>query len=237
MALRMNGRDMTAPPAKTQTSKELLDAVGHLCEVRRPNNTLVFLGRVKSYDGASLCILPTGGRDAPPVIYNDEFKLILHSPNHPSLAWLGRVTGSSPAFWMLGKLTSCHQSEQRVTFRQPVSLRANLLCINALYPGGPRGKDEYFSRICKVVDVSLGGVQLRGPDFYRPGDHLLLTNFCLEKDQPFVFTLRVRWAAQVSPVEAHLGCSFEHMTTRDEDRLCASILELQRQDIARQRER
>ena len=234
MAFRPTVPHRPEPPTKPQHAKELRETVGHLCEVRKPNNTLVFLGRVKSYDGASLCILPTGGRGAPPVIYNDEFKIILHVPNRPSLAWMGHITGSSPSFWMLGKLTSCHQSEQRVSFRQPVALRANLLCINALYPNGPRGKDEYFSKVCKVVDVSLGGVQLRGPDFYRPGDHLLLTNLYLDKARPFVFTLHVRWAAQVSPVEAHLGCSFENMTVRDEDRLCAAILELQRQDIARQ---
>ena len=163
MAFRPTVPHRPEPPAKPQPAKELRETVGHLCEVRKPNNTLVFLGRVKSYDGASLC-------------------------------------------------------------------------IHALYPTGPRGKDEYFSRVGKVVDVRRGGVQLRGPDFYRPGDHLLLTNLYLDKARPFVFTLHVRWAAQVSPVEAHLGCSFENMTVRDEDRLCAAILELQRQDIARQRD-
>lgn len=147
---------------------------------------------------------------------------------------MGNICGSSRSFWKLNRLVSCHRKEQRVNFRQPVSLRANALCINALYPGSPRGKDEYFARLCKVVDVSLGGIQLRGQDVYQPGDHLLLMNLWLDQSQsqPFVFTVQVRWSAPISTVETRLGCSFESMSIRDEDRLCAAILELQRLDLA-----
>lgn len=213
---------------------ELREAVGHLCEVRKPNNTLVFLGRVQGLDGKALSVWPAGGREAPPVIYNDEFKLVLHVPQKAVLVWMGKICGSSRSFWKLDNLVKCHQKEQRVNFRQPVSLRANALCINAMYPGSPRGEDTYYARLCKVVDVSLGGVQLRSQDHYRPGDHLLLMNLWLDQTQPqpFVFTVQIRWVEKISSVESRLGCFFEPMSIRDEDRLCAAILELQRMDLA-----
>lgn len=228
--------DSQKKPGESQqaSSAELREAVGHLCEVRKPNNTLVFLGRVQGLDGKALSVWPTGGREAPPVIYNDEFKLILHVPQKAALVWTGNVCGSSRSFWKLDNLVKCHRKEQRVNFRQPVSLRANALCINAIYPDSPPGEDLYYSRLCKVVDVSLGGIQLRGQDHYRPGDHLLLTNLWLDQSQPqpFVFTVQIRWAEQISSMEWRFGCFFESMSIRDEDRLCAAILELQRMDIA-----
>ncbi len=234
MAFATTGAKGSPEPLSQSHLKELRGAVGHLCEVRKPDNTLIFLGRVQEFDGSSLSVWPAGGREAPPVIYNDEFKLILHIPRKPALVWMGNICGSSRSFWKLNRLVSCHRKEQRVNFRQPVSLRANALCINALYPGSPRGKDEYFARLCKVVDVSLGGIQLRGQDVYQPGDHLLLMNLWLDQSQsqPFVFTVQVRWSAPISTVETRLGCSFESMSIRDEDRLCAAILELQRLDLA-----
>lgn len=217
------------------TPADLREAVGHLCEVRKPNdNKLVFLGRVQGTDIGALAIFPAGGREAPPVIYNDDFKLILHIPRKSTQVWLGKIHGSSRTFWKLGSLSKCHQREQRVNFRQPVSLRANALCINALYPESARGEAQYYARLCKVVDVSLGGVQLRSQDRYRPGDHLLLTNLWLDESQPqpFVFTTQICWAQPVNKVETRFGCFFESMSIRDEDRLCAAILELQRLDLA-----
>lgn len=224
-----------SPPATPGTfAEELRSAVGHLCEVRKPNNTLIFLGRVQNFDGKALSVWPAGGKEAPPVIYNDEFKLVLHIPEKPALVWRGQICGSSSSFWKLDHLSRCHFREQRNNFRQPVSLRANLLCINALYPESPRGKDEYFARLCKVVDLSLGGIQLRSQDHYQKNDHLLLMNLWLDQShtQPFVFTLKVRWVEEISRNEARYGCSFELMSVQDEDRLCAAILDLQRTDIA-----
>lgn len=226
------GRDAESSKA---SPTELREAAGHLCEVRKPeDNRLIFLGRVQGVDNGALVIWPAGGREAPPVIYNSEFKLILHIPQKSALVWLGNVQGSSRSFWKLGNLFKCHRQEQRVNFRQPISLRANALCVNALYPEKPRGADQYYARLCKVVDVSLGGVQLRSQDRYRPGDHLLLTNLWLDasQPQPFVFTVQIRWAQAVNTVEHRYGCCFEPMSIRDEDRLCAAILELQRIDLA-----
>lgn len=224
-----------SPPASPGTfAEELRSAVGHLCEVRKPNNTLVFLGRVQNFNGKALSVFPAGGKEAPPVIFNDEFKLVLHIPGKPALVWRGQICGSSYAFWKLDHLSRCHFKENRMNFRQPVSLRANLLCINSLYPNSPHGETEYYSRLCKVVDVSLGGIQLRSQDPYHVNDHLLLTNLWLDpvQPQPFVFSLQVRWVERISGVESRYGCAFESMSIRDEDRLCAAILDLQREDIA-----
>lgn len=225
------------PPASPGTfADELMQAVGCLCEVRHlQNNTLVFLGRVQNFNGWALSVWPTGGKEAPPVIYNDEYKLILHIHHKPALSWRGTICGNTRSFWKLDHLTRCHFKEQRVNFRQTTNLRANLLCLNSIYPDMPRRAEAYFARLCRVVDISLGGLQIRTQDSYQVGDYLLVMNLCLDPSQPtrpFLFTTQVRWAEQVNRIETRLGCSFEPMSVHDEDRLCAAILELQRTDIA-----
>lgn len=221
-------------PSPGTFSVELQRAVGCLCEVRKLDNALVFLGRISAFDGRAITVLPTGGKEAPPVIYNDTFKLVLHITGEPALSWTGKICGSTRSFWRLDHMIRCHFREQRTAFRQTVNLRANVLCINALYPDATPHADQLYARLCRVMDVSLGGIQLRGQDLYRPGDHLLLMNLWLIEgaEQPFVFTTCVRWSEQISRMECRYGCAFERMNIRDEDRLCAAILELQRSDIA-----
>jgi hypothetical protein len=215
---------------------ELRQAVGCLCEVRRPdNNKLVILGRIQNFDGRAVWVYPIGGKEAPPVICNDEFKLVLRITGRPALVWRGQIRNSSPSFWALDRLVHCHRKEQRGNFRQTVFQRANVLCVNALYPHSRRGEDEYYARLCKVMDVSLGGLQICSQDSFQPGDHLLVMNLWLDESlpQPFVFTTQVRWAESDNRAAwVRYGCSFEQMSTWEEDRLCNAIFNLQRDDIA-----
>lgn len=224
------------PSSRPAHSEDLRRAVGCLCEVRNPDsNRLIFLARVRNFDGRAVTVLPTGGRETPPVLYNAEYKLVLRIPDSPALVWRGLICGSTRSFWKLDHLSRCHHKEQRGNFRQPIQARATALCINALYPGAPVSSEAYYSRTCRVLDISLGGIQLQCEDLYSPGDYLAIMNLYLESSssRPFLFTVRIRWAEQIPGQRfCRCGCSFEPMSVQEEDRLCAAILSLQREDIA-----
>lgn len=216
--------------------EDLHRAVGCLCEVRDPSsNRLIFLSRVQRFDGHAVTVVPTGVREAPPVLYNTEYKLVLRIPDVPMLVWRGSICGSTRSFWKLDRLARCHHEELRESFRQPIQQRANVLCVNALYTGATARKDVYYARMCKVLDISLGGLQLQCEDPYTPGDYLTVMDLYLDptSSRPFLFTVRVRWSAQVPDQRLNrCGCAFEPLSTQDEDRLCAAILNIQRADIA-----
>ena len=215
---------------------DLHSAVGCLCEVRNPNsNHLIFLSRVQKFDGHALTVLPAGGREAPPVLYNTEYKLVLRIPDAPMLVWRGSICGSTRSFWKLDRLVRCHHEELRGSFRQPIQQRAKVLCVNALYPGTSTGNDTYYARMCRILDISLGGLQLQCEDLYTSGDHLAVMDLHLDptSSRPFLFTVQVRWSAQVPDQRfCRYGCAFEPLSVQDEDRLCAAILNIQRADIA-----
>lgn len=214
--------------------RELHQATGCLCEVRKPDNQLVFLGRVQNFDGRAVIVVPVSAREVPPVIYKDEYKLIFRVHQHPPLTWRCVVSGSSQRFWRLDCLNPCHREEHRSNFRQPVQLWARVLCVNSLFPGKSLRGMEDRAKPCKVLDVSLGGLRLRGEELFEPGDYLLVMDLFLDSSapRPFVFTVQVLWSESLGRQDTRCGCSFLPMSTAEEDRLCAAIFNLQRQDIA-----
>lgn len=216
---------------------DLQNTRGCLCEIRNPeSNLLIFLGRVRSADEDSITVVPAGGREAPPTIYKAEYKLVLRIPGQQTLVWRGVVAGSSRSFWKFADLVQYHHQEQRGAFRQPVQKQARVLCINRLYPGAPMDQEVYYARLCRVLDISLGGLLLQSEDLYASGDHLAVMDLWLDEGlrRPFLFTVQVRWSSRVPNQRfCRCGCAFEAMTLREEDRLCATILNLQRKDIAK----
>lgn len=226
---------ITSPNSgKQEAAQQLRQAVGCLCEVRTPANKLIFLGRIQDFDGCSVTVFPTGGKEAPPVIFNDEFKLVLRIPRRSVSVWRGSVRGSTRWFWKLDQLERYHLQELRANFRQPVDLRANVLCVNALYPEKSCPEPQYDWKLCRVLDISLGGLRLQGQPFFHLHDYLVVTDLFLDEfsPRPYVFTVKVRWETIRSRLEAQYGCAFEPMGVREEDRLCAAILKLQREDLS-----
>lgn len=217
-----------------QALRELHQAIGCLCEIRKPDNQLIFLGRVQDFDGRAVMVVPTSAREAPPVIYKDEFKLVFRVPEQPPLVWRCEISGSTRNFWKLDCLNPYHREEHRSNFRQPINLRAKVLCINSLYPQKGQHEEETYAKLCKVLDVSLGGLQLQSQNFFHPGDYLLVMDLFLDQsnDRPFVFTVHTRWEEHLGRMDSRYGCAFQPMSIADEDRLCAAIFDLQRQDIS-----
>lgn len=231
-----------AEQSREQEEKEanlqaaLRSSVGSRCEVRGADNTLVFLGHIIKYEGLAITIYPIGGGEVPPVIYNTEFKVVIHTPGRPALVWMGQICGSSQYFWMLDHLELLHYSELRACFRQPVSLPAKVLCVNSLYPGLPR-RLPARAIPCQVLDISLGGLQFRCRTGFSKGDQVFLSDLFLKGpyQPPFAFTCQIRWISSWERGESLYGARFGHVTSQEEDRLCAAILNLQRADLTAHR--
>lgn len=224
--------------SKEQEEKEaalraaLHSSVGSRCEVRGADNTLVFLGHIFKYDGQAVTIYPTGGGEVPPVIYNTDFKIVIHTPGRPALVWTGQICGSSRYFWMLDHLDLLHYEELRSTFRQPISLDAKILCINSLYPDQP-SRLPARTMPCRILDISLGGLQLRCKTGFVRKDWLFVSDLFLKGpyQPPFAFTCQICWISSWERGESVYGCRFSPIWSREEDRLCSAILGLQRADL------
>lgn len=224
-------------PARPKVRASLREAVGSLCELRSMDNSLIFLGRLQDYDGDAVLITGDGAGEVPPVVYNTPFKVVVHAHGQPVRTWRGAVCGSAPGFWKLDRLRPAHASELRAHFRQVSMVHANALCVNALYPSH-RSLPRARPHPAIIMDISLGGLQLRSRETFESGDWLLLTDVDLSPQpspRPFVLTCQVRWAEQARNGSI-CGCLFAPMDPAEQDRLCAAIFELQRLDIQLHRE-
>ena len=92
------------------------------------------------------------------------------------------------------------------------------------------------SNPCLIIDVSLGGLQIESAQMFRSGDRVMILSMTLsDGGEPFSFKATVRWVSPLEDGLARCGCSFESLSLRDENRLCAAILQIQRNDLAQQR--
>lgn len=210
-------------------------------------NDLVFLGKVRDFDGKALTVVNTAGVQVPPVIYNSEWKIFIRTALqgrklHTTVV-SGLICGSSRYLWKLDKLTRFKFDEQRSSFRQKVDAPATALCVNSIYrPGELHGNEAVKAKAkeaavpCRVVDISLGGLQMYCSERYSSGDYVLVSDaFLLPNEDAFAFTCQIRWADRANPREFYFGCHFTNPTEAEQDRLCHVMFELQRMDIKNHR--
>lgn len=212
----------------------LEDAIGALCELRSMHNDLLFVGRIQAFDGDTLTIYASGGGQVPPVVFNTEFKLHIRAHGRSVTVWSGAICGSSRTFWKLDRLERYSHQEHRQHFRQRAAVPAEVLCINSLFDRSKRHPERkhYRATQARLVDISLGGVQVRSAERFERGDWLLLTGVqLLPNAAPFVFTCQVCWADRAGPREFTFGCRFTTMSAQEQDRLCSGIFTLQRLDL------
>ena len=209
----------------------LRKAVGSLCELRSQENKLVFLGRVHRFDGTSITLISSTGRELPPVIFNTAFKLIVRIPNHSAQVWRGQVCGSTPTMWKLDHLICFHYDEQRSAFRQPLSTPAKMA----------RAQDQSGLPIedptpCRVLDISLGGLQLSSRERLTGGTWVQISDCRLSpKTAPFLFVGQVCWTDLAGSAEFLYGVHFAPMRSGAQDRLCSAIFDIQRRDLQAKR--
>lgn len=230
-----------APAPAVRESKPLSEfehAAKHRCEVRGMDDRPIFLADVKGYDGHSFLLYPALDIDAPPVIFNSQYKLVFRTLQRPAPAWAARVRGSNYEFWKMDEL-SRQPDEQRASFRQRLSpLPAAVIRVLLELP--KRGEalgEQCFSgeqADCEVLDVGVGGLQLRSSEPFFKNELVAVTGLLLGRDpNPFSLPLQVRWVADSGDGFYHCGCAFHAVPERDEQRLCAAMFGLQRTSLNR----
>lgn len=234
-------------PLQTMTAEEklqhekLLDelegAVGSHCELRGPDNLLALLGileRVEREKGAITVASYDG--NMPTVIFNTPFKLIVRPRGEKNLVFNGKICGSSKVIWKLDCLSRYFYHESRNYFRQPTDTMVYATCINTLYRPTKESLEETVkqAKLCRAMDISLQGIQLRAKEeYFKEGDWLLLSKLVLVPDQHRAhnFICQVRRSGSAGRGDFIFGCQFDFLSTQQQDTLCTDIFSLHRQDI------
>lgn len=209
-----------------------------LCEVHllEPSKHL-FVGRIQNMTDTAVHIFPISGSETPIALHNTALRLFVHVPKIGLQIWGGSVYGTTRDYWSVDQLIPIIKSDMRSTFRQRVSAPGRLVSLED-EPDFKGVTNEHWITAgqCTTVDVSLGGVQFTSNMQLLEGDRVHLFDLLLDPTQPrFEFTGTVRWSRDGEKKgEYKYGCSFEHMPHVIEDRLCAIILKLQREAIARE---
>lgn len=194
---------------------------GMTVEVLTLENKLTFVGKVTRFNGTTLTIRDSAEQELPPVVYNKAIKLRCFQGTN-TLVIHGQVCGSNGKIWKVDRLKNMFVAEKRAFFRQPVNLSVQVLC--------ERLGDE--PKRCHVLDVSAGGLLLRSREPYEAGDQLTVTDARIVKEEaPFSFNCRVQ-GIRPGDWSGHLvGCAFEALAPKEEDRLLRAIFTAQRQAI------
>lgn len=236
----LNSEKELTPEEKRERQKLLNDldnAIGSYCEIRETDNTLLLLGHIERVDFERFSVtVRSSEREMPPVIYNTEFKLMIRPRGGIPMVLSGKICGSSSSIWKFDCLQRFFYKESRNFFRQPTDTQCYVACVNHLFqPTKETIKEQVFpAHICRVMDVSLQGLQVRTKQTtFQDGDWLLLTDLLLVPQQrrTYNFIARVRRTGPAGRGEFVLGCQFEMLSEAQQDTLCSDIFVLHRLDI------
>lgn len=229
-----------SPEEKKQYDKlldELETAIGSHCEVRGLDNLLAIIGNVENVERDKGAItIRSKEREMPIVIFNTDFKLMIRPRGGTQLVLNGKVCGSNKEIWKLDHLSRYFYNENRNFFRQTVDTSVYATDINALYRPTEQSESEPVvqARLCRVMDISLQGIQLRAKEsWFEAGDWLLLTELRLlpQEVRCHKFLCQVRRSQPTARGEFLYGCQFQGLIDQEQDTLCADIFALNRLDI------
>lgn len=202
---------------------------GQTCEVLSEKNDLIFLGKIHlTHLRTMVEVTQATGQPVPPVLYNTRVKVKMYFTSLDIRIMEAFVCGSSRYFWRLDHLRPLHGREKRESFRQKVTARAKLRHAEGeVHPEG--STQEEVS--CRLVDLSLGGVQLCCKGRYSVGDWLHITDVAILDQAPFSFLGQVCWFREEERGELAYGCRFVEIEPREQDRLIQTIFDLQRKSF------
>lgn len=213
---------------------------GSSCELSNPETRRVLIvGRIDSFDGSALKVVSSDGFAMPSIVYNTRLMLRFRIGTDFSAVLYGTISGSCNAFWKLDNITHYFEEETRSFFRQP--LRTQCLILPIVEPAEvPEGEDAPpppEPHECTTINISLTGIQLRSPVLYRKGDLIRVHELILrpEDKRKHDFLCNTCWVTQDPGGQFRLGCRFEGLDRREQDRLCETIFQMQRKDIKRGR--
>lgn len=219
--------------------EEIKHIIGSRCELRSLNNDLVFMGIIHAFNGDALTVEEAGGGIVPPVIYNTEFKLVLHLRENGTshiVVLYGQISGSTRTFWRLDRLRRFIFAEQRNSFRQKVSIEASSLCVNPIYRPSAPWRERCTITPTTLSDISMGGVRFRSRTQHVTGDYVALMDVTLlPNDPPYLLVCQICWVDRFDPHQFLCGGRIVNLTPKDQDRLCGDIFQLQRLDVQARR--
>ena len=201
---------------------------GMRLEVLRSDNDVVFMGRVKEFQGRSLVLVDDAGNPVPFAVYGTEVKLRGVWVGIGLVTYHGTVFGSTGEMWKIGELAEWYGWERRGFYRQNISVNAKVRRTYKAHVASTNERD--YEVDCKLLDVSANGVMLSCTKaVYMQDDMLLVTDAeIIPGEPPFSFACTIRRIVK-GKFNNLYGCQMENLSIREQDRVARAVFFLQQQ--------
>ena len=204
-------------------------------EVLNEDGKFVFLGKVTDIDSDFIKIENSKGDSTPPAFYGAVVKLRGFLPGMRPINAQAQICGTAPDFWKLDHIQGMYTQENRASFRQRVSIDTMLIPANSIFGGSSTQPSTPLP--CRILDISVGGVQISCREKLQEGDWLFLPEVSVVDDfPPFSFTCVVRRRGENSTGFLY-GCQIDGLTPKEQEQLLRAIFAAQRLDLQKRRER
>lgn len=228
-----------------ETVVRLSDFLESACEIKSEDNDLLAVVRVISAEDERLMLAPVDGEaEALPLLaYNTRVKILFHSGTSGFVLLMGHVYISSPELLVLVDIQSEQGMERRRFFRQNVEVpgtayriidRVETLQEEQMGQQIPaRTPDTGAPFAVTIHDVSLGGLRIDCATALKPNDQLCVSFTLFGVVMEFDCT--VRRVIERRSGGMQYGCAFLECSTRQTDRLCRQLFQLQRMELQKRR--
>lgn len=208
--------------------------IGMTLEILNEEGQFIFLGKVTDIDSDFVKIVNAKGDSTPPTFYGTVIKVRGFLPGMRPVNAQGQICGNSPDFWKLDHIQGMYTHENRANFRQRVTIDTTLLPANSIFGGNAKQATDPLP--CRILDVSVGGVQISCREKLEPGDWIFLPEVSIVSDLPsFSFTCIIRRRSENSTGYLY-GCQIDGLTPKEQEQLLRAIFAAQRLDLQKRRE-
>ncbi len=121
--------------------------------------------------------------------------------------------------WLVQNLTVKKMNNDRAFFRLNTDTDASIVTL------GAGGSGE---RVCRLKNISVGGVCISAEDEYHEGDKFLLKVKLLEDMPQSIMYCQVLRIIKKTGSDFQYGCCFLEMTEEDQEKIIKNIFEAQR---------
>ena len=209
--------------------------LGMTLEVLNEDGKFMFLGKVSDIDSDFIKIVNSKGNSTPPTFHGTVIKLRGFLPGMRPVNAQAQICGNSPDFWKLDHIQGMYTHENRANFRQRVSIDTLLIPANSIFGGSSDQPSDPVA--CRILDISVGGVQISCREKFQVGDWFFLPEVSIVDDiSPFSFTCCIRRTSENSTGYLY-GCEIDGLTTKEQEELLRAIFAAQRLDLQKRRER
>ena len=219
--------------------KELLEScINSACEIKTMENDLLTPARISAVSeeyGLSIEITSLDNRDLPAIAYNLPVKINIFNKEHGLISIGGNVFISNTVFWRITNIEKFGDGERRGFFRIRSSGRGMAYSVSG---ADPSSLQQIDAQPFKLVNVSLSGILIESNAVYNINDDLYVYDMVVnQKGAPFSAVCRVKRIDARPDGGILYGCNFEDLNSRESDRLCKAIFDLQREAVYKTRRR